>query len=412
MKLFYPNLAFEEELASPHHQASAATQRVVTELGPLMVHLMQPEDRLLTPNQMTWPTHLQRLNHATVSSAEVRHHRPRSDSHTDVEFVPWGWSQQAVREARDAGVPHSRTAADVSVVERINSRAFNADVDVVFGAEATEWPFRNNGHNVFGMLCRTIGEWRSARRQLQHAGCDCTVTKPMLSHAARNRLLVDSNRLNSQQDNWLQRRLETQGAVYVEPWVPVVDQAGLQFEIGDEAEESNSVQLVGVTELRTDSAGRYWGSLMRPDGECADRWKRAVEFGTSVGRRARELGYRGPIGIDCFQFRTAQGSTMTRLCNDINGRLTMGRLALAVRKLCRPAETALWLQAPARRIHAILPGLADSSGQIVQGDVRAISTSPRTVNERPVAASSLLVAAKNPAAAVELAESIQNAAVG
>lgn len=422
MRLLFPNLTFEEELAGHVRSPSAATRQITSELAPLMLHLAEDEDRLVTDDRLEWPRHLQHLNARTIRVAQAARMAATSQTTPVQQFVPWGWSEVAFEAARQCCFRTELLPVAPQSVAHVNGRSFNAQLDPVLGSAAADWPFKEGGRATFGRVCRDLAEWQRAVGQLASRGYERVVTKPQFAHAARNRLLSGTGELNTQQRSWVLKQLRTAGMVYVEPWVDVHSQAGLQFQI--EAVVSDyavaDVSIVARTGLLTDRRGRYQGSLLWPDPGSADcelmrafddEWEDSVQIGTEVCRLAFEAGYRGPLGIDTFSFRTPDGTSGCRPCNDINARWTMGRVAVALRRHCMSDETSIWLHAAVRQIESILPGGLNSSGQPEDGDVRAIGTSPRQVNGRPVNTGSVLIAAKNPTAAMELAELIQNAAV-
>ncbi|GAB5444654.1 MAG: hypothetical protein Fues2KO_50030 [Fuerstiella sp.] len=422
MRLLFPNLTFEEELAGHVRSPSAATRQISSELAPLMLHLADDEDRLITDDRLEWPRHLQHLNARTIRVAQAARMAATSQTTPVQQFVPWGWSEVAFETARQCGITAESKIVAAQSVARVNGRDFNAQLDPVLGAATADWPFMKDGQATFGRVCQDLAGWQRAVDRLASGGYERVVTKPQFAHAARNRLLTGTEDLNTQQRSWVLKQLQTPGMVYVEPWVDVQHQAGLQFQIEVRASDSAAadISIVARTGLLTDRGGRYRGTLLWPhpvSADCElmrafdDEWEDSVSFGAEVCRLAFEAGYRGPLGIDAFSFRTPDGTSGCRPCNDINARWTMGRVAVALRRHCTSDETAIWLHAEVRQIESILPSGLNSSGQPEDGDVRAIGTSPRQVNGRPVNTGSVLIAAKNPTAAVELAELIQNAAV-
>jgi hypothetical protein len=96
-----------------------------------------------------------------------------------------------------------------------------------------------------------------------------------------------------------------------------------------------------------------------------------------------------------MQYRTSGGEIGWRPLQDINARLTMGRVALGLRRLLKADESADWL-------HFRRPGsatAADSQTWAVSGrlpaDARAIRTSPLKIGGRPASVGTLLVIARS-----------------
>ena len=115
----------------------------------------------------------------------------------------------------------------------------------------------------------------------------------------------------------------------------------------------------------------------------------------------------GPLGIDCFRFRTADGAMATRLCNDINGRFTMGRLALQLRPRLREKPVALWCQVATSRFPEFPDSLPETLHQWGFGNVEAEVTSPQVIGNAAVANSTVLFAGSSRAELLKLAETLQ-----
>jgi hypothetical protein len=54
------------------------------------------------------------------------------------------------------------------------------------------------------------------------------------------------------------------------------------------------------------------------------------------------LGFRGPIGIDAFAYRTAEGAVRLKPVVEINPRYTMGRLTIELMRQACPGRTGLF----------------------------------------------------------------------
>jgi len=144
--------------------------------------------------------------------------------------------------------------------------------------------------------------------------------------------------------NWLARQLQSSGVLVFEPWLNAIREAGLLYEIP----RDSSPQLIGVAELLTDSGGTYLGSRFGHPSDALG-FEAAVEMGLRISRRLQETGYFGPLGIDVMEYVTVQGDKKIRMLQDLNARLTMGRLALAWRDRLSQDECAVWLHLKRRK---------------------------------------------------------------
>ena len=408
-RVLLPNLFFEEELQSSMKVSSTNARQVAAELGPVMgllgleqiaadVTLRDPSHRrsvVLVSEEARpegVPPALQGIEFLTIDelAASVAH-----ESQTDpatptvLEAVPWGWSDAAVYAFRKAGVAFD--APDRDVVRRINSRQFQEKFDTAVEIDGEQ------RRNSFGTLCRSLSEVMTA---ISIAGAYSQrgwVIKADLSHASRNRLLGKTPECSREQHAWLSARFASGECVYVEPWVERIAECGLQFHVQKSSDVASVVQFVGATEMLTDETGRYRGSVVQasPHGAASQEsvWQQAIDQGRQIAETAASLGYFGPLGIDCMVFRCPKDNRRwLRLAHDINGRLTMGRVALSLRRWLKPGESGFWMHATA--------DLSSQNGNRIDedscGGVRIIPTSPCRIGGRATKIRTGLFAASNP----------------
>lgn len=316
MKLFYPNLSFEDELANGSHKATPASAKAVSDLAPLMAWAADAGSVCLVPEQPLG------MSDACVGKC-VTSVKEFSESvvHT---LQPWGWTEAAISLV-DHHPLIDGDAVDLAAVRTVNSRSFLNHFD-----EAVN--LQNGRRQLFSHLCRSIEQVSNTVTKLQAEGWAKWVAKPELSHAGRNRLIVTGTKCNLQQAGWLNRLFERGEAVCIEPWVHVLQEGSLHFDI--RGGEDDSVQHVGMTGLLNDGAGRYRGSFRPMQSHFAEGSTDVIEAllasGTVICQAIQQTGYWGPVGLDFFVYSNAEGQRFLRLCNDLNARWTMGRLSLAV----------------------------------------------------------------------------------
>lgn len=241
-------------------------------------------------------------------------------------LIPWGWSNHSI-DFRESNRLGPTTDLDVSAVRRINSRSFLNPFDQFVELAGSEL-------QPFTRLCQSVDDVLIAARQLGQSGWSKWVAKPEISHAGRNRLIMTSGEFNDQQAGWLNRLFRNRECVAVEPWVKLVSEGSLHFDIDPSGHEPQ-IRFVGMTGLLNDKAGRYRGSFFPfnvPESLACEKLVRQmlIDHGQKICEAARQEGYWGPIGLDFFLFEGPDGREYLRLCNDVNGRWTMGRLSLAV----------------------------------------------------------------------------------
>ncbi len=316
---------------------------------------------------------------------------------------PWGWSEYAVGLVKRLGL--SQGVPDPAVVRLVNSREFSAVEDVLLGAGVGGEQRVSVGPwgGQFGRLCRSEGDVLESLEALSGCHAGGWVLKSNFSHAARNRLVGRGESLSERERGWLLRRLQRVGCVYVEPWVERLGECGLQWEVHERAGGGYEVEFVGASEFLADAGGEYRGSVLRGgvwDVAGGEWWGRSGSgvggmggvWGVSRGvvERAGALGFRGPLGIDCMRIRYG-GVECVRPVHDVNGRQTMGRVALGLRRLLGEGEWGAWLHFPAESAAVRLISRVGGSWR----GVRVHATGAELVNARAARLRSWLVIAED-----------------
>ena len=435
-QILLPNLFFEEELQSIPTTGSAKAKRLVAELGPVMGLLGtedapgNAEDNAVPPTKSSnnrtivvvehnarpelIPAALQHIEFLTLSElADVVFDETRAPADQAVvwQALPWGWSeaakstlspvfnQQTNERQRLNHTALEIIAPDIDAVRFINSRRFQSQFDA---AVETDGTCRSGIGRIdaFGTLCNSLSAVKTAIEVASRYSPRGWVIKADLSHASRNRLLGTTAELRPEQLAWLKSRFEYDECVYVEPWVERISECGLQFFISQSRSTECHVEFVGAAEMLTDDAGQYRGSVVNSsETNGAPRavsnskiWQPAIDHCSSIAEAAAAEGYFGHIGFDCMMFRCPkQNSSWLRLCHDINGRLTMGRIALALKKLLKPDETGVWLHATEK---SLLQSWKESD-DISLSDVRFERTSPGLIGGKPAKTETAFVVSGN-----------------
>lgn len=306
---------------------------------------------------------------------------------------PWGWTAWSAGLVRRLGL--QQQCPDPEAVRLVNSREFSASEDVLLSVCGGQ-----PGGELFGRLCRSVAEVELFLRELcesvggsgvGHVGG--WVLKSNFSHAARNRLVGRGVSLGDRERGWLERRLVRGGCVYAEPWVERLGECGLQWEVVGESGGGWRVEFVGAAEFLTDQGGEYRGSVLRSVLGVSGCWwevSGAVSVARRVVERAAMLGFRGPVGIDCMWIRFG-GREWVRAVHDVNGRQTMGRLALSLCGRLGPGECGVWLHYPAE---SAAVRLISHVGERY-GGVRLVSTSAEVLNARAARLRTWLVIAED-----------------
>ena len=427
-RILLPNLFFEEELQSIPTTGSPKAQRLVAELGPVM-GLIGKDDIAVNadtiadssannnsnrtivivehnarPEQL--PRALQHVEFLTLNElADVvlSESRVPSDPAELWHALPWGWSDAAIstlsqvlgqRTTNELQVLNCHAleimAPDIDAVRFINSRQFQSKFDAAIEMDGT------GRIDTFGTLCHSVSEVKNSIEVASRYSPRGWVIKADLSHASRNRLLGTSAELRSEQLAWLRSRFEHNECVYVEPWIERISECGLQFFITHSESKERRVHFIGAAEMLTDEAGHYRGSVVKSsETNYAPHhkiWQPAIDHCGKIADAAAANGYFGHIGFDCMMFRCPKRNRpWLRLSHDINGRLTMGRIALALKTLLKPNETGVWLHASENSLQQS----RKDSDEIPLHDVRFEQTSPGLIGGKPAKTETAFVVSGN-----------------
>jgi hypothetical protein len=376
MNLLLGNFDFEHHLGrSKPRTLPASIQRINAELAFSLVTIAQPGDFVWAaePPEFDYQRHL-----AAIGLPDVRIVGDVAHVPAGTTLLPWGWSTRVkawgTRNGWRCGCP------DLAVVATANSREFSSSLE-------REW----NVGLPHARTVRSLQEFGDAADQSTRQS-PAWVVKANFGMSARERILGRASPPSPQAVQWVQKQLAQNEAVYFEPWVERIEEVAFQFTIPPAGEPV----LEGITPLLTDSLGTYRGSRLR-GASCqlarVDESAEVLQIVTRGAERIQQLGYFGPLGIDAMCYRTPAGEIRWRPLQDINARLTMGRLALGLRRLVQPDEHASWLHVRwAGTASEIAECLARSERSLPDG-TRALRTSPLTVGGDPTSRGAILVSA-------------------
>jgi hypothetical protein len=376
MNLLFGNFDFEHHLGrSGRRTLPASIQRINAELAFSLVTIAQPGDCVwaIEPPESDYRRHL-----IEIGLPDVQIVREASEVPVGTELRPWGWSKHV--EAWGTRNGWRRDCPDFAVVVTANSREFSSSLEREWNCglpHARTLHTPQEFHDAVADATRQTAAW---------------VVKANFGMSARERLLGRDSPPSQQAMQWVRKQLAESGAVYFEPWVERLEEIGVQFTIPT----TGPSVLEGITPLLTDSLGTYRGSRFR-GASCqltsVDGTMAALEIVTRAARRIQQLGYFGPLGIDAMRYRTPAGEIRWRPLQDINARLTMGRLALGLCRIVRPEDHASWLHVRwAGTVAETAERLARINHSLPNG-TRALHTSPLTVGGRPTSRGAILVTA-------------------
>lgn len=345
--LYYFNPGAEESFASS--SSSPGTAKIAQDLAVLMGILASADDIVVVPQH---PSH-QYLEHLQSAGWVVPKFLKPSELPPNLSvrrFIPWGHSPDAVRFASQ---------------HQIDPRQPLPTPDAKFWRKDRAQHWLSGISEAEGYSHIATSEQEVLRLIAEgHHQHEIMMFKAPLASSGRGNFRISRGRpLATDQAGLAQLRqlLNTQQAVLVEPWLHKICDLSLQLILG---EDNIPINILGMTRFVTDGRGRYRGHHLRNlwAGLSATEIREIHERGLiaewqgvaqKLGQRLLAEGYRGPLGIDAFLYREAQ-TIKLRPVVEINPRLTMGRLALAIEKRIATSAQGYWQHGSAKSLrHAL-----------------------------------------------------------
>ncbi|MEY2408365.1 MAG: hypothetical protein QOF48_1035 [Verrucomicrobiota bacterium] len=267
---------------------------------------------------------------------------------------PWAWGADSLElleplfknvtgEHRTAGARFNDGFAE------LYSKAWSATflVKVLERAGGQSWLCPSS---VAGRVVDTRDAALDAVETIRRQGHHRVVVKRTFGLAGQNMLRLWEPTVLDAQRRWLENGLRRGGALVIEPWLDRVLDFSIQLEGG---------KIRGYTGLINDSRGQFQANWAEPNSASRlpakvlelFRHRPGVAeklhafFGQLVSTLAVELVRRdvcGPVGIDAFVYRTAQGDVLLKPIVEINPRYTMGRLTLELMKRTAPGSSGVF----------------------------------------------------------------------
>jgi hypothetical protein len=349
--IFYGNFDFEHELASPSYNRSNRLKRLNAELTSHLLALACDGDQLFFPSEP--PTAF--LSEAVFAGFPDVCTEVSSDLANDrLVATPWGWSNAAVAfsESQD----WTACAPSLAAVLSANSRRFSFDLEErsvggIPGATAV-----NSLKQLVAAIHDAAAIWNCPLENFTW------LLKAEFSMSGRERIAGQGANLDDSSRNWVGRRLISGRWLFFEPRVDSLCELSTQWNIPNlslTVTQPGSPEFLGATRLLTDSSGQYLGSVPIAAASLETMSKKSADsclsqeilnqvFADSdlAACEAQRLGYHGPLGIDAMIYRGPDGEPSLRSIQDVNARLTMGRIALGWFQRFPVSECPAWLLVP------------------------------------------------------------------
>ena len=257
-------------------------------------------------------------------------------------FRPWAWCPASV-------VMMKPLVKNLSGEERGMASFWNEEIRELFtksfGAEIA----KGAGDSVKSVLCRTVEELEQELRQLNQQGFDEVVVKAPFGASGRGLSVINSGeKFDGSIQRQMERLLEKQGEVLVEPWLRRVLDFSVQYEMVDAG-----LRRLGLVRLENNHRGQFQSCVVGTkfcQGMPTELARFLMEYALPIydegsqlvqliEERLQQVGYRGPVGVDAFVYRSKEDELILRQVCEVNPRYTMGRLTLELSKRVAPGHS-------------------------------------------------------------------------
>jgi len=343
---FNPTCELAIANASPYYTAPSRLRKLEEDLAYLPVWLGREEDEVLVKGILD-AQYIDRMRAlgfklakpvglAEAFASPEWLNRPRG------RLIPWGWSPavyqlfQPVWPMLDITFKESALAEWQPNHKQLFSRLTGVEMlkNMLTTAGSSWLPELSS----IPVVCDSIAAIFRAIEKYDKA-----VVKTPWSSSGRGLLLFPNIDSPTKNEEVLRGMLNQQGFVTVEPWHQKLMDLSFQFQ-----SENGKINYLGRTIFETDQKGRYQGNFLKDsrvlttdinvflaekDNEVISLLSNALSSSDYV------KFYEGWIGVDTLIYRTAEGLLKFHPLVEINGRLTMGAIALKIRNYLAEEST-------------------------------------------------------------------------
>ncbi|MES2474494.1 MAG: DUF455 family protein [Verrucomicrobiota bacterium] len=238
---------------------------------------------------------------------------------------PWAWSTDAVETLRPYAedvAPNMQQRWREALPSSWFSKEIGLQLEGMLGKQLETGNLFRDTNSVLAEIARLMESGQA-------------LLKAPMACAGRGHLRVNTTSDPARTRGWVENTLAGHGAVVVEPWLERV----LDFSALYEMKSGGEVELVGLTRMENDAAGRFlairvshkWGNLLEP--EIAEFLFREAQVMAIYQNELPPLltkllpGYVGPLGVDAMVHRRTDGALALKRVVELNVRMTMGRIA-------------------------------------------------------------------------------------
>jgi uncharacterized ferritin-like protein (DUF455 family) len=208
--------------------------------------------------------------------------------------------------------------------------------------------------NEAGVAVNSLDQALAAIATIRQRGHHKIVIKEALGLAGSNAMRLFEPELLETHRRWITNAVESHRQLVVEPWLERELDFSVQLEMA-----VDGLKLCGYTGLFNDAKGQFQGNSTAPGhqkkipanlialfSELPDIAQRLhalyADIFALLEAELRRVNYHGPVGIDAFAYRDANGKIRLKPVVEINPRYTMGRLTVELTKYVAPGSRGLF----------------------------------------------------------------------
>jgi uncharacterized ferritin-like protein (DUF455 family) len=285
---------------------------------------------------------------------------------------PWAWGPDSVElfEPIFANLTGEKRTASGSFnphIAQFYSKAWSAVVlKKILHSHALHWLC---AESEVGVAANSLAEALAAIETIRRRGHHKIIIKEALGLAGSNAMRLFEPELLEAHRRCMANAIANGRQLVVEPWLERELDFSVQLEMSDEG-----LKLCGYTGLINDAKGQFQGNVAMPGHqkkipanlialfpEPPDIAQRLhalyADIFALLEVELRRAKFFGPIGIDAFAYRDADGKTRLKPIVEINPRYTMGRLTVELMKHVTPGSHGRFRLV--NRKQALAEGFAD-----------------------------------------------------
>jgi hypothetical protein len=229
--------------------------------------------------------------------------------------------------------------------QKAENRKQKLSQSLVTSAPTKEWLC---SEMEIGVAVNSLDEARAAIGKIRANGHHKIVVKRAFGVAGSNALRLFEPEILEKQWRWVETGFARKQELVIEPWLERAQDFSVQLEM-----TVGGLKLCGFTGLVNDARGQFVAnfaeahhhrripaSVVSCFREAADISGRLLELYDEIFARLetelRAVAFSGPVGIDAFVYRDADGSARLKPVVEINPRYTMGRVLVELmRQTCQ-----------------------------------------------------------------------------